>query len=367
MTEPTPKEESSTAKYQSSGAFRKSKDFKSKERRVLGDIEVFRDLIYKKANTSKTNDAAEKYIRTTEKLIEYVRGEFSSDMSNLIQFETEQEFEVPKAPKSTKTEPATEIEMVRYKTEYTFYLTQMETYKKHKEGVFGVILGQCHAEVKDALYRDPEYPDIAKKNDVIKLLAKLRKMSHECAEAQDPTWSAVLVLRRLLSCQQQPKDSVMIYTQRFKSLAKVVEAQWGEFYPTKLFPSTKKDDKAKASEKTLVMIYLHNADNTRYGSLKESLNNSYISGKDLYPSTLEAADLLLTNYQDHTVKALKNVTANMESYHEFTLAQKSATKNNRDGKSGNNEDKKSPARRGKKKSSPREEDAIDLIAWSSND
>ena len=183
MSEPNSNEDGvPTTKYQSSGAYRKFKDGKSKERKVLGDLEVFRDLIYKKANPGKSNDAAEKFIRTTEKLAEYVRGEYSSDMSYLIQFGTEPEFKMPEAPKAKKDQAVDEIAMVRYKTEYTFYLTQQETYKKHKAGVFGVILGQCHAEVKDALYRDPEYADIAVKNDVVKLLEKLRKLSHDCAE-----------------------------------------------------------------------------------------------------------------------------------------------------------------------------------------
>ena len=367
MSEPNSNEDGvPTTKYQSSGAYRKFKDGKSKERKVLGDLEVFRDLIYKKANPGKSNDAAEKFIRTTEKLAEYVRGEYSSDMSYLIQFGTEPEFKMPEAPKVMKDQPVDEIAMVRYKTEYTFYLTQQETYKKHKAGVFGVILGQCHAEVKDALYRDPEYADIAVKNDVVKLLEKLRKLSHDCAEAQDPVWSAVLVLRRLLSCQQQ-QDSVMQYTQRFKSLAKVVEAQWGSFYPVKLAASNKADDIAKCSEKTLVMIYLHNACNKRYASLKESLINNYIHGSNQYPSTLEAADNLLSNYQDHSVKALKAVAASIESNHEFLFAQRGNKQGNRDGSNGNNEDKKNPARRGSKKRGSKQGEGghdDEFVGWS---
>jgi hypothetical protein len=58
--------------------------------------------------------------------------------------------------------------------------------------------------------------------------------------------------------------------------------------------------------------------NMRYASLKESLINSYIAGKDLYPSTLEAADILLTNYQDHSVKALKAIVTNYDCNNEFS-------------------------------------------------
>jgi hypothetical protein len=366
MTEQDSNEGASTSKkYQTSGAFKKSKDDKSKEKKVLGDLEVFRDLIFKKANPSKTNDAAEKFIRTREKLAEYVRGEFDSDMSYLIQFEEEIEFKEPQPPKPKKDTPVDEISMVKYKTEYTFYLNQMETYKKHKAGVFGVILGQCHLEVKDALYRDSKFADIAKNNDVIALLRKLRELSHDCSDSQEPVWSSVLVLRRLLLCHQQPKDTVMLYTQRFKSLAKVVESQWGAFYPIKLCNSTKADDIAKFKEKTLVMIYLHNACNQRYASLKESLNNNYISGKNNYPETLDAADILLSNYQDHTVKTLKSLAASYESNHEFTLAQKSAKQKDRDGKDDNKEEKKPSSRRGSKKGSSYYGDD-DLTPWSAS-
>jgi sarcosine oxidase delta subunit len=73
MTEPNSNEVPSTIKYQTSGAFKSSKDGKSKERKVLGDIEVFRDLIFIKANPSKTKDAAVKFNRTCEKFIDYAR------------------------------------------------------------------------------------------------------------------------------------------------------------------------------------------------------------------------------------------------------------------------------------------------------
>ena len=159
MTEPNSSEVPSTTKYQTSGAFKSSKDRKSKERKVLGDIEVFRDLIFIKANPSKTNDAAVKFNRTREKFIEYARTAWpESDISRLIQYEVEQQFTEPKQPKSTKEKPADEFAIIKYKTELSQYLTQVENYRKNKAAAFGAILGQCHQDVKDYLYRNSRTP-----------------------------------------------------------------------------------------------------------------------------------------------------------------------------------------------------------------
>jgi Zinc knuckle len=55
------------------------------------------------------------------------------------------------------------------------------------------------------------------------------------------------------------------------------------------------------------MTFLKGLDRKSYGKLLEDLSNTYISGKDNYPVTLEAALSLVSNYQHHQVGVPKAV------------------------------------------------------------
>jgi len=49
----------------------------------------------------------------------------------------------------------------------------------------------------------------------------------------------------------------------------------------------------------LGMIFLAGADKRRYGKLIDSLNNSYLTNMDNYPSDVNSTVTLLSHYQDH--------------------------------------------------------------------
>lgn len=72
-------------------------------------------------------------------------------------------------------------------------------------------------------------------------------------------------------------------------------------YPKKLAASNNPDDKQKARDATLSMIFLAGADKKRYGTMIEELNNSYLSKKDNYPTLIDDVLTLLSHYQDHKV------------------------------------------------------------------
>jgi len=166
----------------------------------------------------------------------------------MTQFETELEFEAPVALKAARGELSIdEVEMVRYKTAFSFDL-QSHSVPGTQSGSLWCHNWSCSTEVKEALKSDTV--DIAIKNDVTGLLGKLKQLSHDSAAAQDPYWSAQLVLRRLLNCQQHSKETVHNYTMRFMSLAQVVAAQWGPFNPSKIANSTSTNDNAKMQRET---------------------------------------------------------------------------------------------------------------------
>ena len=84
----------------SSGAPRRSYGSHSRDKKVLGDLQVFGDLIYKLGNVNKANNAAELF--TTEKFSDWSRTEHSHDIGNLVEFRQERDFkpnepEIPSA------------------------------------------------------------------------------------------------------------------------------------------------------------------------------------------------------------------------------------------------------------------------------
>jgi hypothetical protein len=95
---------------------------------------------------------------------------------------------------------------------------------------------------------------------------------------------------------QGPRESVTNYYRRFVSTTKVIEEQWGKFYPEKLAVSASDADKNIARDKYLSMIFLAGADKA---PLIENLNNSYLTGNDQYPVSLDGTLILLSRYQGH--------------------------------------------------------------------
>ena len=59
---------------------------------MLGDLQVFGDLIYKLGNVNKSNNAAELFQKTTEKFSDWSRTEYSHEIGNLVEFRREHDF-----------------------------------------------------------------------------------------------------------------------------------------------------------------------------------------------------------------------------------------------------------------------------------
>ena len=56
----------------------------SRDKKVLGDLQVFGDLIYKLGNVNKSNNAAELFQKTTEKFSDWSRTEYSHEIGKQL-------------------------------------------------------------------------------------------------------------------------------------------------------------------------------------------------------------------------------------------------------------------------------------------
>jgi hypothetical protein len=83
---------------------------------VLGALEAFGSLIYK----VNTGDQAEMYIRTTEKLTEYVLMTYGRGMRNFVKYGKEKEFTEPEFPSASLCS-ADKLHEAKYKEELSKY------------------------------------------------------------------------------------------------------------------------------------------------------------------------------------------------------------------------------------------------------
>jgi hypothetical protein len=136
---------------------------------------------------------------------------------------------------------------------------------------------------------DTKFAKIEQMNNVIGLLDKLKVMSHSnTVGVQNPYWATRDQLRKITAINQGKYESVSKFYEWFKGQADVITGHWGNFYPNKLAESTDNKKKKKSAdvskEKCLTMIFLARACKVRFSTLKTSLNNKYLAGKDNFPA-----------------------------------------------------------------------------------
>jgi hypothetical protein len=255
---------------------------------ILGKTRELGELVYK----TNTKDQADMYLRTTDAIADYVGVEYGRDMRMLVKRSKEMIFTEPKDPATGKAG----ISMEKYKAELNLYHKDKKLYNENKSKVFIIILGQCTQVVKSKLENDEGFEKLEIEDGVVGLLGVLKQMAFSTAGVQEPFWTMQVLLRRMTAINQGPSESVANYYRRTNANIEVMESQWDLFHPT--MGLTGDDNKKKARDKLLAMIFLAGADKKRYGRLIEDLNNSYLAKKDNYPESMESTLTLLTHYQD---------------------------------------------------------------------
>ena len=282
-----------------SGGTRDKDKWKSKSRdKAKGMTEELGEHVYK----VRTNDQADLFIKTTDAIGDYVGTKYGWDLRILVKQRQEAVFTKPTLPtrmatRSKAKEDTTEDEgaLIEYKAELSIYYDKVDTYQANKAKVFVVILGQCTVGVKGWLEQGRGLAKLEADRDVVGLLNLLETMAFSNGGDQDPFLTLVNSLKKLANIQQGPKEHSAKYYNRLKVASDVLIRQWGDFFPSTLVTNSLPKEAVK--DRLLARIFLAGADQKRFGSLLEDLNNSYIGGNDKYPKTLEDTQKLLSSYQ----------------------------------------------------------------------
>ena len=276
----------------------------AKGKLVLGEIEELGDKVFKFG----TKDQAACYIETKEAIAHWVGMQYSKDMRMLVKNGTEKTFTEPTLPTLKKGEQYAPGVLERYKQEWATHDKDKKKYQDDKDKTFLAIWGQGTQAVKMKLESDPDLEELEENSDVKGLLKKLMEMAFSSGGVQHLYWTAQQAVRRLVSVNQGPNETVANYKKRILTHVQDVEAQFGLWYPNKLATSTTDKDIEAARQQFLAMQMIAGADPRRYGGLKDDLNNQYLSKKkDAYPPDLDSATDLLTHYQDSQTGSRKMI------------------------------------------------------------
>jgi hypothetical protein len=197
------------------------------------------------------------HLRTMEAITNFVGVEYGRDIRMLVKHSTDKTFTEPTMPRSKDTTPGL---MEKYKTQLRIFHRDKKEFQDNKAKVFVIILGQCTHNVKSKLENESGNAILEMNDDVVGLLRQLKQMAFASGGVKHPFWTLQIVMRRLLAINQGSREPVINYYRRFVSTTKVIEEQWGKFYPEKLAVSTSDVDKNIARDKYLSMIFLAGAD-----------------------------------------------------------------------------------------------------------
>ena len=148
-------------------------------------------------------------------------------------------------------------------------------------------------------------------NNPIEYLKEIKLQINDNTYSIHPAISAANAIERMLSMVQEPEQSVADYHKAFKARRDVVAAQagniWAEYVKIQLKDKldlidrdSSKSDQQKKAEKALMtlkgrdeiyaILFIENADKSKYGSLQRRLKGEHgQEKKEVYPATLDIA------------------------------------------------------------------------------
>ncbi len=233
---------------------------------------------------------AEKFLKNKKALAEYVGRTYSKELWSLVEDGTEPTFNEPTAPADT----ATKAEFEKYKMQLKMVFDEWKQYEKDKAKVFQIILGQCHAAMKNKVEGLSEFADLQKKDDVSGLLGKMKELVYSTTSVQYEYWTMQAPMRKLLTMHQSPGESLESFSRRFLSQQEVTEDVWGKMVPSKMKGKPSAEQEA-AKSKYLACVFLAGVDRSRYKTAIDELNNDFLLGTVNYPEDVAGMMMMLSN------------------------------------------------------------------------
>ena len=264
-----------------------------KKKTLRGDIEELGHHVC----VYGSRDQGDQYVRTTEVIADYVGREYNKAMRVLVKEKVESLPEEPEEPAPpAKNEKISPYQMEKYKKELSRYYDKTDKYEEYKAKVFVIIKGQCTLTMKNKLESMKDYAEWETTDDVIKLLNCLKELAFTTVEVQSDYWTLQQSMRRVFEVKQLEYETLATYYKKFMNAVEIAENKWGPLEPVKL-TEKHNEKKGMARQKYLACVFIAGASRKRYGRMINDLNNAYLTGRDQYPESVEAAMTMLSHYK----------------------------------------------------------------------
>ena len=276
-----------------------------------GREDALKGHIYDIVNTSTSANA---FITTTEEIAEFAGRTLK--MGNSVKRSMEQMTTItvnkPSKPPHDKEGIVDEVDQAIYKEEVKSYVIDKKLLKSSMQKAYSVIYGQCSDDVRAKIEAMSNHIALSEAGDPIGLLKNIKTVMTN-VQTTKYLPHAVYDYKRSLFLYKQGDATVPEYHKQFKSLVDVIEYNGGSIGsdqglialkleaagadPTAQSRSEKETATAEARDATIACALILGADKSRFGKLKEDLENAYTQGDDKYPSDLTDAYKLLTNWK----------------------------------------------------------------------
>lgn len=272
-----------------------------------GKVEGLKGYIY----DCSTPQDADRYVKTTKEIAEYVGREYHGGKDIKIAVERGKMPTIP-VPSVRFADPSkpTETEKLILKEKVKEHVKRERILEENMSKLFNLIKGQCTEAMTASMEAHAEYEKAHEDNDGLKLLTIVKAIAFNFQHKKLPSLSIHQAKKRFFTLFQNKEATVAQYYDTFKNTLDVLEAQGGSIGDDdgirRYVAKTKKIDFDAASEDELVTIvseardmylavaFLSGADRGRYQDLMTDLENNFAQGFNKYPSTLvEAYELLV--------------------------------------------------------------------------
>ena len=270
-----------------------------------------KDHIYHIGSASKAND----FETVTNFIINHIITTFDEGADVATALENLQPFDIeshqPELEFSESTDETTasrqneEFELV-FQCKIKWYLQRKETYEDNLIKAYDLLWGQCGKNLQNTILARTDFEKEIK-DDPIKLLKVIKEHAIGCQETKYASSVYLDALRNFISTKQRDGESLIEYTGRLLTARNVLTSHIGgpliftkgAKQINKEYDSLDAKQRGEIHDKVwnefVAYLFLHNADQSKYGSLLKELKHQHALNNDQYPKTLSRAIEILSN------------------------------------------------------------------------
>ena len=193
-----------------------------------------------------------------------------------------------------------------WKEDYKGMKYRMDKYNNNESNAWALIYDQCSPELKHKLEGTSGYDSAKSSNNIIKLLMIIRWYCCQFDTLNDEYMLIVKSLKIFFYFFQKPDQMNSEFHEDFMALVKVIEEYGGTgslthfpnmikkellskniMDPSKASADDLKEAKGVVREKFLAALMLNGANASKYGELKRSMAENYVTRMSEYPKSPE--------------------------------------------------------------------------------